>query len=333
MATLSLLPVPWRRLARRSVALFGLCAAWFAGCAGAGAGDPAGPGQPPGDDDPDAVPADQAFFTLHGTDIRSAGWPGNYSRFSLFVCDPSLTAEQIAEIRADIPGARLLAYFNIQDIPLHMYPGNPYHAALDAVFDSSLCMINLDDGSIVHVQGYTGVPGSGQPHYVLRPESVEILVAFHRDVTMSGDWDGMYLDQCTGTYPTWRREYVLDQTLRFDANGDGLPDRMDDVIEQYLTYRPEFTRRLREEIGDDKVLVGNSGGALVDPELNGITLEGAGDRFTVADARGILAGQQAVSRSPLVSVLWATTPASEGPSAQLAAEFTHVLYGIIDPGG
>lgn len=328
-------PASWLPLARRSCALLGLFAFSVAGCLSPAQRYPLGPQVPGPDPDPapDSVAAPEAYFTLHGSDVRGEGWPEDFARFSLFVCDPSLPPETIAQIRADLPGVVLLAYSNVQDVPLGFYPGNPYYAALDAAFDSSLCLSDLQNGGVVRVQGYTGVPGSGMPQYVLRDASIEVLAAFHRDVTMAKDWDGMYLDQCNAAYPNWRVDAVLDQTASFDADGDGAADRIEDVAAQYAANRPLYTQRLREEVGDAVILVANSGGALGDPALHGITLEGVGDRFTVEQARGHFAGQEAVSRTPFTAVLWATTPASDAPSRALAGEIPGAYWGFIDPNG
>ena len=320
-------------LTRRVAVLFALFALCAAGCLTAADKDPAGPGGLPDTTGTDDLGAPQAFFTLHGTDIRGDRWPTDYTGFSLFVCDPSLSAADLARVRTDIPGARLLAYTNVADIPIDQYAGNPYHDALTAAFDSTLCVIDLTHDRIVRLQGYNGTPGSGQPAFVLGPESVEVLVAFHRDVTMDRNWDGMYLDQCTEAFPPWRRALLLSQTLSFDGDGDGVADRIEDLEAQYAEYRPRFTQRLREELGDARILVGNAGGPLADPSLSGLTLEGVGDRFTIAQARGYLAQQEAVGRSPFTAVLWATTNVSRAPSWQLSAEFDGVYYGVIDPAG
>ncbi len=323
----------WLRLRRGPCALLGLFALGVAGCLTPAQRFPLGPEVPAPDPAPDSVTVPEAYFTLHGADVRSAGWPADFARFSLFVCDPSLPPETIAQIRADLPGVKLLAYSNVQDVPLGFYPGNPYYMALDAAFDSALCLTDLANGGPVHVQGYDGTPGSGMPSYVLRDESIDVLAAFHRDVTMAKDWDGMYLDQCNAAYPNWRVAAVLAQTASFDADGDGLADRIEDVAAQYAANRPRYTQRLRAELGDAVILVANAGGALGDPELHGITLEGVGDRFTVAQARSHLAGQAAVSRAPFTAVLWATTPPSDAPSRALAAEIPGVYWGFIDPAG
>jgi hypothetical protein len=324
-------------LARPKCALSSLVALCLAACS---SGDPAGTDLGPGhgdggpDDDTDGggdgVP--EALFILQPAHRAGAGWPQDFTGYSLLVCNPSFTAADLASIRADLPGAVLLAYTNIHDIPIGLHPGNPYFEALEAAFDSSLCVTDLATGNVVRVYGYAGTPGSGYPHCVLRVASAEILVAFHRDVTMAAGWDGFYVDCCNLLYPDWRRATLLSQTTTFDCDGDGVADTIEKLENQYASNRPYFTRRLRQELGPDVILVGNSGGALADINLNGITLEGVGDRFTVEEARTYFAQQEAVSRDPFTAVLWATTDLSRGPSRALAGEIPGACYGVVDDG-
>ena len=311
------------------MALFVLCALCAMGCLSTGSepSAPDGPGPSPDDTSGDGQTT-KAYFVLQGGDLRGANWPAAFAEYSLMVCNPSLSATDVAQIRTDLPGCVLLAYFNVQDSPIGMF-ASPYYQAMEAVFDSTQCLIDLDTGKVVRQQGHDeGTPGSGYPHFIFNDGTIEALVAFHRDVTMAAGWDGFYLDQSTGFYPPWRRAMLLDQTPNFDFDADGVSDSIDKIQLRYPLGRYNFTRRLREELGDAKVIVANSGGPLGDSNLNGICLEGVGDRFTITQARDYVTNQEEVSRSPFTAVFWATTVASEAPSMQLATELG-VHYGAI----
>jgi hypothetical protein len=283
-----------------------------------------------GDRIPDNLPSRSAYFVLQGPDLRSPDWPLAWAEMDLIVCNPSLPAEDVATIRNALPGVRLVAYTNVQDIQLGFFPGNPYYDALEAAFDSTWCLRRTDTGEIIRLQGWDGTPGSGVPAWVVHTVSIEAMVAFHRDVTMAAGWDGLYVDQCTATYPAWRQAAILEQTASFDYDGDSLADTMEDLTTEYETSREAYTSRLRQELGTDAILLANAGGALADGALNGITLEGVGDRFTEGEARGILLTARNLARSPWLGAVWVTSQESVAASRAVSETVEGVHYGIVD---
>jgi hypothetical protein len=317
---------------RRAGALVAIAALCSLGCFGT---TPDGDPDPPGGTDPDlkgdgdtaSVP--EAYFILQETDLSRPDWPGAFTRYSMFVCNPGMSASEVARIHQDVPGVVALAYTNYSDLPLGIFPGSPYFDSLDARFDSTLCVIDLVTGNVIRMEIGTADPW---PHCVLRQASADALVAFHRDITMAVDWDGVYVDNCTAVYPPWRSQNLLEATTEFDANGDGIADRVEDVEAQYATWRPYYTQHLREALGDAIVMVANAGGPLTDGAFNGITLEGVGTRFAVDDAREFLLEQRAVSRLPFLSALWVTSEESREPSLELARQINGVYYGSLDTG-
>jgi hypothetical protein len=272
---------------------------------------------------------DRAYFLLQGSDLRSPDWPDAWADYDLFVCNPSLPAADVALIREDVPGATVLAYTNVADIRWDPEADNPYYQALTAVFEESYLLHDTATGEIVRIQGYDGTPGSGLPMWVVRPPSADVLADFHRDVTMQAGWDGLYVDQCTPTVPPWRQDAILAQTTQFDYDGDGVSDRMVDLVAAFEAGRPYFTARLRDLLGDEVVLVGNAGGGVADGSLNGITLEGAGERFTEAEARAILLDARAVAHAPWKAAVWVVEEGNVEVSLRLAEEISGVHYGEV----
>jgi hypothetical protein len=290
--------------------------------------DPTSPD--PKDPDLDPVPAlPSAYFTLEALDILGTGWPDDYAGYDLFVCNPSIPAARITQARQARPDATFLGYTNVTDLHIRNFPGNPYWNAMEVAFDSTRCVVDLDTGNVVRIYGNTGEPGSGVPYFVMQQEQAEILVAFHRDVTLAAGFDGLYVDNCTAVIPNWRYEDLLEAASSIDYNGDQVADDPTGVPGLYSTWRPYYTQRLREEVGDAVLLVGNAGGALADPALNGITLEGVGDRFPVEVARSHFEAQEAVALAPFLGVAWVTTPASEGPTRGLVPEIPGLYYGVL----
>ena len=75
-------------------------------------------------------------------------------------------------------------------------------------------------------------------------------------------------------------------TKKKDTNNDGVADTPGDLAAQYAAYKPYFSKKLREAVGDDALIIANagtlSGG---DPSLNGITIEAENWRESLDAAR------------------------------------------------
>jgi hypothetical protein len=276
---------------------------------------------------------EQAFFMLQPEMLRESDWPEAYEHYNLFVCNPSLDAADLAMIRQDVPGAKLLAYTNAQDVPFDLHPGNPYYEALADMFPEEYCIHDLNTGEIVRIQGHG--TSYAVPTYIMHSQTANALVAFHQTVTMSVPWDGFYIDQCNKIFPNHRKAKLNEITDSFDINNNQVPDSIASLDSQYGTWRPYFTTKMRQAF-PNKIIIANSGGQLDDPALNGITLEGVGDRFTVPQALSFLNSQASVGVPPFRAVLWKTTPESEQPSRDLAAQMPGVYFGTVytsPPGG
>ena len=96
---------------------------------------------------------------------------------------------------------------------------------------------------------------------------------------------------------------------------------------KWANGRGVLTYRLRQELGPARILVANSGGPLGDSNLNGITLEGVGKRFTVEQARSHFLGQKQVARSPFVAAGWVTQPECALPTLSLMTQIPGMRYG------
>jgi hypothetical protein len=275
--------------------------------------------------------ASRAYFVLRPEHLRESDWPSAYVDYDLFVCAPSISSSDFQAIRSGVPGATLLAYTNLQDITIGPTE-NPYYQELNAVFDSTMCVTDLHTGHVVRVYGRDpAIPGSGVPSWIVGRRSADVLAEFHRDVTMPLGWDGLYIDNCTRVYPNWRKTRINSQTDSIDVDEDGVADTWDQVDTIYGTWRPYFTERLREYLGASAILVGNAGGPLGDPQLNGITLESIGTRFTIAQGRQYFTGQSVLAASPRVNVAWIILPGDVAPTLTLAQELSNLWVGEVIP--
>ena len=107
----------------------------------------------------------------------------------------------------------------------------------------------------------------------------------------------------------------------FDSNGDGKPETTEQLMQQYAHFKPEFTRRLRQELGAGAMMLANTAGRANDSALNGVTIEMEACVGATAHQRCInaLAEQHAVSHSPPVSVMWLTHSSSMPAAVQCSA--------------
>jgi hypothetical protein len=248
-----------------------------------------------------------------------------YDDYELLVCNPSLFADDLNDIRAGIPGVVILAYTSVQDVPISGHAGNPYYDALTAAFDDDYCIRDLNTGDVVCIYGH-GTPNA-VPSWIPRQESIEALVEFHQNVTMPVGWDGFYIDQCTNAYPNSRRMILQEITDSFDIDDDGAPDTIEFLASRYQFGRPQLVMAMRQAF-PDKILIGNTGGRLDDPRLNGITLEGVGDRFTLDQARSFYNSQKAVATLPYHAAAWRTTDES-AEGCRVIAEEMGIYYGVV----
>lgn len=270
---------------------------------------------------------DRAFFILQKRHLRSVDWPEAYRRYRVFVCNPGLDDRHLDAVRRAVPGALCLAYTSLHDASIGVYELDPYFRALTAAFPESLCIRETGSGDLVTL--HVTHRGVAIPSYVMTKETADVLVEFHRDETLKADWDGFYLDVCNATFPAHRKRKLARLGVPVDFDGDGSPDPVERIDAVYEKWRPYFTARMREIVGPDRLLVGNSGGPLVDPALNGITLEGVGVRFDPEDARDWIRAQRAVAAAPFCSILWSTTAPAVEPSRRLARESDGVFLGTM----
>jgi hypothetical protein len=197
------------------------------------------------------------------------------------------------------------------------------------MFPEEYCITDLNTGEIVRIYGH-GTPNA-TPSFIVHQQTADALVEFHRVVTMAVPWDGFYIDQCNKAFPNHRKMTLLSITDRFDIDNNNIKDSMALLDTRYAQWRPYFTAKMRATFPNKRILA-NSGGQLDDPALNGITLEGVGDRFTVSQARTYVLSQKAVSTQPFLGILWKTTEESEQGTQLLSDELLGVYYGVIDLG-
>ena len=272
-----------------------------------------------------------AYFLLTFDMLAQSNWPADYRKYSLFIASPTfLSAELIAKVHRDVPGSKVLAYFDSVSMPLKLgcSTGSPmgnlavqrrlpddadgYYKQLRTGFNESWLLRNVSNGEPL-------CPFPGLAGYVLQKASADFITKFHHDVTMVRGFDGVYLDMLTDDYwvspnPPWGPTSL--NATEFDCDGDGQPDNAKDVQTQWKGWRPYFVKQMRHALGPKAILIGNSAGAMSLPGLNGVTIEMEWCGTDMAACLSAIESSRAVADRDPVDVFWLTQAQAVPPAVQ-----------------
>eukprot|EP01052_Picozoa_sp_SAG31_P010689 SAG31_NODE_592_length_13726_cov_7.188082_9_plen_393_part_00 len=275
-----------------------------------------------------ASPSAAAFYSLHVNDLSDPSWPASFRHYRLFVASLGFTAADIAKVKADVPGSMVLAYTDWSwayisagcsqaDGPRHT------HFNFTSFFKTEWAITDLRTRMPVcpfgPVSAINPRPAWGVAATILMKDSADALARWHREVTLSAPYDGIYIDNWHGSWSAaWARNLVaLTNGSGFDCNGDGKPDTLDSLQAQYSAWKPYYSAQLRRILGS-RVLLANTGNvAEADVSLDGqsIEFEWCGDgRGGLRACISALDAQHALSRlnaarvgaREAVSIMWLT---------------------------
>lgn len=271
-------------------------------------------------------PTPRAYFILQYTDTElKPTWPEKFLPYSLIVANASIdTSPGLNRANTQIPDCLLLAYRNFADIEVANSRTGAFWDSLEAEFDTTFCIRDLDNGGrCVRMQD----GGDTAPAWIPFPASIDaFMVHFDASVWVK-DFDGVYLDEYVDPYPAWR--WALLPT-HYDIDGDDVADDSLEVVAQWAAGRSYIAQRLRDSIGADAILIANTGGATAGGGcFNGITIEGIASTADSTAAVAELAAQDAVSVDPRVHVLWATGASQERRSVGIVRSRADVWLGTI----
>eukprot|EP00935_MAST-01C_sp_MAST-1C-sp1_P000831 g831.t1 len=211
--------------------------------------------------------------------------------------------------------------FNCDAFQSPACPKDDYSAALQRIFKEEWSLRQLSDS------GGQPVPmclyGKG-PLFVHSRPAVDALVPFLSDWVKSRGYDGVYFDEYFSEFVNDELRAFLNST-RLDADGDGKPDTLPQILAQYRKYQPVFSASLREALGADALIIANTRG-VVDPALNGLTIEACDNP---SDCVRHFEAQSAVAHRPLVSVMWlkGNNPSECAIASQMRKQLPYLLEG------
>ena len=108
----------------------------------------------------------------------------------------------------------------------------------------------------------------------------------------------------------------LCQELHYDCDGDGKPNTDEELQTQWKSWRPYLVAQVRAALGPDAILIGNTGGAMSLPGLNGITIEMEWCGTDAELCLDAVEGSRAVAHQPCVDVFWLTQAQAVPPRVQ-----------------
>jgi len=271
----------------------------------------------------------RAYFLLTFDMLSEPGWPAKFAHYGLFITQPThFTAELVRKVKRDVPGAKVLAYFDAVNIPIiagcstgspmgnnpvqRSLPDDPagYYKQLRSTFQESWVIRDLGNKS-TPICVYPGLAG-----YVLMQESADAIVAFHKAVTLARGYDGLYVDMLTDDWwvaPKYAPQLV---NVSFDCDGDGKPNTFTDLETQWKGWRPYLIKQLRSVVGQDGIIIGNSAGAMSLPGLNGVTIEMEWCGTDMSACLAAIKSSRAVATQPPVDVFWLTQATQVPPAVQ-----------------
>eukprot|EP00946_MAST-07B_sp_MAST-7B-sp1_P000086 g86.t1 len=318
----------------------------------------------------------KSFYILFADQIDAASFPARICQnagdgpqghecvdgreFDVFITSPqNITTAHLAKVRKYVPQSRIVAYWDFNHMPLkpddpralcsfckgHTMgdrPGrnctttyrcsdpayNPFVRELNDVFPPELAIRQLhsENNSFSLVQGYPGLAS-----YMWTAKSTTILHAFLSKWVKDIGFDGIYLDGYG------RQTFTSDTGYDFD--GDGLPETSAQVTNLYNGWAPTFVAMMRSSLGNDALILANSGMANTDTSLSGLTIELEGctaARGGMKACGAALGGQDAAAKAvgrESLSVLWLTHSESMKPKDQcdfvkkMQTEFPFVQQG------
>ena len=155
------------------------------------------------------------YYKLSEADLRAKDWPQRWHKYDILVADPGLNNSSLAQIRKDLPHARIVAYTCMGWVyisaPCTNCTGNrcsgcPGLRCIDRVdatgksyWNLNFTVRNLHDGKPICPFGGLNHEVTPVATWIPTKESVEAMVRYHKDYTVVG-YDGIYVDDYRSSY-------------------------------------------------------------------------------------------------------------------------------------
>lgn len=155
------------------------------------------------------------YYKLHEADLLAKDWPQRWAKYDILVTDPSLKNSSLAQIRKDLPRARIVAYtcmgWVYVSAPCTNCTGNrcsgcPGWRCVDRVdasgksyWNPNFTVRNLHDGKPICPFGGLNHEVDPVATWIPTKESVKAMVMYTKDHTVV-KYDGIYVDDYRSSY-------------------------------------------------------------------------------------------------------------------------------------
>jgi len=274
----------------------------------------------------------KGFYILFANQVEDPTWPKGYEGFSVFIVQPQNITSDLVQMIKKTTGATVLAYWDSIHIPIkvgcstgHVMGDKPgrncttsyqcgpgdYSRAISQMFPPkyALNMIN-SNGTYSIMCTYPGLAT-----FIPSQDTSKIIANFLSKVVFDAQFDGIYLDNTVDVQLLEKGFESILQNIDFDCDGDGKKNTMTEFLMQYQAWAPYVAFQLRQNLGPNAFILGNSAGALSNPDFNGITLEMEACLETKV-CMDALQGQYSVHPNGALSILWLTHSEVMPPSEQ-----------------
>lgn len=287
----------------------------------------------------------KALFTYQPDDYLNDGFQSmKAENFDMIVAHPGLGILNWIGLREAFPTSVILMYWNIQELNIGngriSYPANGfYQAHTNAAMTVSGRFMRTNMSGSLHALPAIATAAASEciitkeVALAVTPIISGNMKGLYNNISGRFHFDGVYIDMCTPEWPSWKWAVLsnwIASGFTVDWNGDAVHDSsFSNLMTQYAQGTAWTISGLRTAVDANKFILANTGGAYFHPELNGITIENVGDRFSFAEADTCYYGQDAVRvRGQNMHVAWAINAVSSGLIKNYCAARPTVAYGF-----
>jgi hypothetical protein len=155
-------------------------------------------------------------------------------------------------------------------------------------------------------------------------KSIDALVPYVAGWVKHRGFDELYLDEF---FPSASIAFPLSllANISFDADGDGKPETVADLVAQFHKFKPLMAAELRKALGDEAIILANTVVGEQSSALNGFTIEMESCTGSNYDkCLATVEAQYKISVQPAMAIMWLTGESASNPAAAQCARVAQI---------